>query len=183
MTYGNFTTQFLKDLAARLSGRRVFEVFAGSGKLAAELTARGAQVTATSLPHYGGTIYHPVVSLSASEAVRHFGNEHDVLLMCWPTVTLDATLAVFLWGTEKDVIFIGEMTDYSRGLLGGCATDGFFDATEVTDSISTYQARSLIERAVVLRVRENYIDDWKMTGRLPPMQTGPAGCGYQGFTF
>ena len=35
-------------------------------------------------------------------------------------------------GPEKEIPYLGEVTDYSRGHLGGCATDEFFERMQFT---------------------------------------------------
>jgi len=131
VAFGHFTPSFLDDLADLLAGKRVLEVFAGNGLLAASLAQRGIAITATSLfsghdGHRAGLLY-PVIELDAVAAVHAFGNDADILLMSWPTTTDAAAVAALVWGPVRDIIFIGEVTDYGKGHLGGCATDLFFE--------------------------------------------------------
>lgn len=152
-TYWQSTPGFVKELAAYLEGRKVLEIFAGNGYLAGYLAARGIDVTATTIfsshDAHGKGLYYPVQSLSASDAVREFGASHDVLLVCWPTATPAVLSAALQWGAEKPIVFIGEITDYTTGMLGGCATDEFFEHLRITERFSSYVTRKSFEHAVV----------------------------------
>jgi hypothetical protein len=172
VAYLRITDSFVKALASRLEGRRVLEVFAGDGTLAGCLSRLGIRITATSIQSsHDGTadngFRYPVTMMTASQAVARLGGEADVLLMSWPTVTEDATRAALLWGSDRDIVFIGEMTDYSKGFLGGCATDAFFDATQVVEDLPAYETTNMMERAVILRARPECVDDFRHSGRLP----------------
>lgn len=132
---------FITELAAALEGQKVLEVFAGNGYLASVLARRGVEVLATSLlsgmdAHSEG-LYHPVVECDAVSAVQALGTGHDVLLMSWPTVTEQAFLAACLWG-DKPICFIGEVTCYASGRLGGCATDRFFECFAPEKTFASY---------------------------------------------
>lgn len=145
------------ELADFIGDRSVLEIFAGNGLLAGHLTKAGVTVTATSIlssmdGHEHG-IYHPIDNLKASAAVSKYGLSHEVLLMCWPTVTMDALYATQAWGTGRDIIFIGEVTDYSKNHLGGCATDEFFDAVDIVHTLDKYTPRNALERAMVCRLK------------------------------
>lgn len=149
--------EFITELAQWLQGKRVLEIFAGNGYLAAELTARGIEVQATSLlsgmdAHSLG-VYHPVEPVNAEEAVRRYGDEANVLLVCWPTVTPQVLSAVTAWGADKDILYIGEVTDYAKAHLGGCATDEFFEGTFVVHEFSRYQG-NMLEHAQVRRLSQ-----------------------------
>lgn len=158
-TFWTPSAEFIWELADYLKGRRVLEIFAGNGLLAGLLAARGVDVTATSLlsgmdAHDRG-LYFPVQVLEAIAAVDHYGNAADVLLICWPTTTESVTRAVHRWGRERDIVFIGEVTDYSKGHLGGCATDSFFAGFTPRFKFDSYRRRG-IEDALV-----GYFDDEK----------------------
>lgn len=147
--------QFVDELARFLEGKRVLEVFAGNGFLASLLAARGVSVRATTRfsghdAHQHG-LYHDVEDVDAVTAVRQYGHAHDVLLMCWPTVTPAALLAVAEWGVDRDVAYIGEVTDYEKGHLGGCATDEFFACMTFTQRLKSYQG-NMLEAALVGRL-------------------------------
>ncbi len=148
------TESFVDTLAEQLAGRRVLEVFSGNGFLAAHLSQRGIQITATSLrsghdAHADG-FFHEVEESDAREAVLRHGEQHDVLLMAWPTVTEAAIEAVRLWaelaharGCPGDLVFVGEVTDYQKNHLGGCATDAFFEEVEMIEEIPGYAGNAL----------------------------------------
>lgn len=165
------TPDFVEQLACKLKGKRVLEVFAGNGYLAASLKKFGVEVTATSIlsgmdaHDYG--LYHPVQELNAVQAIHAYGQSHDVLLMCWPTVTDQVFAAAVLWG-DKPIAFIGEMTDYAKGQLGGCATDDFFEHFHVTQHLDAYQGR-YCERACIGKMgpsRLEFVEQrraWKKT--------------------
>jgi hypothetical protein len=158
--FGNFDDHFCDELKTWIDGRRVLETFAGNGFLAAALAIRGVDIVSTSLfsghdCHHLG-MHHDVVELDAAAAAERYGDERDILLMCWPTTVEATTLAALNWG-RKPIVFIGEVTDYSLGMggLGGCATDLFFDVTEETEVFSTYQTRNMLERAAVRLLRKD----------------------------
>lgn len=155
--YGTPKAPFINELVRFLKGRKVLEIFAGNGRLAGELAARGIDVTATTLfsshdrHEYG--LYYPVSNTDACSAVRQFGTEHDVLLICWPTTTYDVLRAVALWGEEKDIVYIGEVTDYTKHNLGACATDEFFEHIEVMRTFDSHEPRNMLESAFIGRFR------------------------------
>lgn len=146
---------FIEQLADFLQGKKVLEIFAGNGYLAGHLAQRGIDVIATTV--YAGHdahdlgFYHPVHDMEASDAVEAYGGARDVLLVCWPTVTNAVLRAALQWGTDRDVVYIGEMTDYEKNHLAGCATDVFFEAIRVTHRFDAYRGNSM-EHAVVCRV-------------------------------
>lgn len=146
--------EFIDELSAKLRGKRVLEVFAGNGLMAALLHARGVDIVATSIlssmdAHERG-LYHPIQEMDAVEAVLTLHQDCDVLLMCWPTVTQKAVRAAMHWSAIKDapIVFIGEYTDYSKNHLGGCATDEFFEMFKIDQTFSSYRGNAL-ERACI----------------------------------
>lgn len=143
---------FVDDLVDALAGRSVLEVFSGNGYLASLLSARGVRITATTLfsshDYHEAGLYHPVIEMEASEAVKKYGDDHDILLFCWPTVTDAAVLAAATWGTTKPIAYIGDTTDYVQGNLGCCATDLFFEHVRVQQRLESYVG-SLWERAFI----------------------------------
>ena len=152
---------FVSELAGYLQGRKVLEIFAGNGYLAGLLSARGVDITSTTVfsghdAHERG-LYFPVHERSATDAVLEFGDSHDVLLVCWPTVTKSVLLAALLWGVDKPIVFIGEITDYTQNVLGGCATDEFFEHFAITKRFSTYGTRKSFEHAVVGQIASTKI--------------------------
>jgi hypothetical protein len=163
--YGQFTKSFLDSLAIQLQNKRVLEVFAGNGFLASELVKRGVDLHATSLfaGHDGHDfgMYHDVEEMEASEAVRTYGAASDILLMSWPTSTNAAAKAILEWGHVKPIYYIGEMTNYEKGHLGGCASDVFFEMTDIEESIPPYETRNIMEHAVVLRAKNNSLQIFK----------------------
>jgi hypothetical protein len=139
-------SDFADELARELTGCKVLEIFAGNGYLAALLRERGIDILATSLrsshdAHSLG-LYHPVEDIEACQAVEAHGATRDILLMCWPTTTPAALRACELWGT-KPIAYIGEATDYSKGHLGGCATDEFFERFAPSKILSSYKGNML----------------------------------------
>ena len=179
VAYGSFTHGFVDSLAAVLRGSRVLEVFAGNGLLASKLAARGVQVVATSLfsghdGHRRGMQF-PVLEMDAVRAVRELGPEADVLLMSWPTVTEAALVAALEWGEERPIAFLGEITRHDLWMagLGGCATDAFFEATEVVEEIPGYQGRGMLDRAVVMRTRPAWAEAYRGRRDGPQQPSGP----------
>lgn len=149
------TFSFVDELAMYLKGRNVLEIFAGNGYLAGLLAAAGVDVLSTTVfsghdcHEYG--FYHAVEELSAVDAVIEYGDSRDILLVSWPTVTNAVLQAAMLWGPSRPIVFIGEMTDYSKGHYGGCATDDFFEHFEVVHRFTTYRGNAL-EHALVGRM-------------------------------
>ncbi|WP_142994581.1 hypothetical protein [Thalassospira xiamenensis] len=133
------------------------EICAGNGYFASLLAEQGVTITPTSLftGHDGHSerMYCPVEELDAEVAVDLHGDAHDVLLCSWPTTNNAMVRAATKWGTDRDIVFIGEFTDYTKGHLGGCATDDFFANINVISDFLSYEAR-LIERAIVVRWRD-----------------------------
>lgn len=163
-SWGTFDDTFLDELAAELRGRSVLEVFAGNGLLARRLSERGVDILATSLfrGHDGSAerMYHPVLEMGAKDAVRKH-RDRDVLLMCWPTADEAAAQAALLWGEERPIVFIGEVTDLERNQLGGCASDLFFELSDVRRSFSSYvSARSGLDRAQIREMRNGSYEDY-----------------------
>lgn len=152
--YWKPTVAFLDELETFIGGRKVLEIFAGNGFLTAHLANRGLDIKATTVfsghdAHNSG-VYFEVEELNAEAAVFDYGSERDVLLVSWPTVTEAALRAVALWGESKDIIFIGEVTDYSKNQLGGCATDEFFEHVRFNKRFLSYEGSSY-ESALVGR--------------------------------
>jgi len=158
VTYGNFTPEFLDELAEILRDRKVLEVFAGNGFLASLLSARGVDIQATSQfaghdGHQSG-MYHPVIEMDASDAVLSLGANADVLLMSWPTADEGATKAALAWGDDRPIVFIGEISRLDEGMLGlgGCASDLFFEITLIERDIASYEPRNRLDRAVIMHL-------------------------------
>lgn len=153
-TYWNPNPQFIDELVQFLDGKQVLEIFAGNGYLAGLLAARGIAIRSTTRfsghDNHEHGVYYNVEELDAVSAVQAYGARSDVLLVCWPTVTPAVLEAVSYWGSSKDVAFIGEVTDYDKGHLGGCATDFFFTSMHFTRRFDTYQG-NMMEAALVGR--------------------------------
>jgi hypothetical protein len=135
--YGYLSRPLIDDLVAFCAGHRVLECYAGRGQLSALLAEQGVEVKATSL-RQGHDASHSlghvgdVEELSVTEAVAKYRDWLDILLVCWPTTDGGLERTVELLGEGARIVFIGEVTDYGRSppFLGGCATDGFFEAVE-----------------------------------------------------
>jgi hypothetical protein len=153
-TYWNPNPQFIDELVQFLDGKRVLEIFSGNGYLAALLAARGIAIRSTTQfsghDNHEQGVYYDVEELDAVSAVNTYGHAHDVLLVCWPTVTPAVLHAVSCWGSDRDIVFIGEVTDYSKNHLGGCATDAFYEHMSFTKRFETYRG-NYIEQALVGR--------------------------------
>ena len=165
VTYGNFTYGFVDSLAQHIGKRRVLEVFAGNGFLASSLSHAGVQILATTLlsghdGHEHG-LYFPIVEMDALEAVGTLGKDSDLLLMSWPTTTDRALQAALEWAEQADrpILYIGEMpqADMEFGGYPGCASDSFFAVTRVVCDLPDYVPRNMLDRAVELRVKPEYI--------------------------
>lgn len=152
--------EFVDELTQFLEGKRVLEIFAGNGYLAALLAARGIDIVATSRRsshdcHEHG-FYYPVEEMEAPAAVATMDGGRDVLLVCWPVVTEAVLVAAAIWGFDRDIVFIGEMTDYAKGHFAGCASDAFFASIEVTHRFETYLG-NMQEHAVVCRLKQTQV--------------------------
>jgi hypothetical protein len=153
--FWRYDSKFINDLSSYLQDKRILEVFSGNGLLAGVLAKKGISIQATSIwsghdAHHLG-FYYPVENIDAVSAVKKYKPEFDTLLMCWPTVTESATQVARLC-EGKDIIYIGEVTDYATGDLGGCATDSFFEETTVVFNFETYKGNR-IEYAQVRHLR------------------------------
>lgn len=161
----------IRELTSMIGSRKVLEVFAGNGLLAACLKARGVDITATtlysSIDGHDAGVYTPAIELDACSAVAKYGPESDILLICWPTVTNAVLHAVELWsdlGRGQDVIYIGEVTDYAKGHLGGCATDDFFEHMQWHSRLKHYVVRNEMEKALVGHYSRQKIYQSEMQG-------------------
>jgi len=163
VAYGNFTPEFLDELAEILRDRKVLEVFAGNGFLASLLSSRGIDIQATSqfTGHDGHEfgMYHHVIEMDASDAVLSLGSNADVLLMSWPPADEGATKAALAWGDDRPIVFIGEISRFDEGMagLGGCASDLFFEITVIERDIPSYQPRNRLDRAVIMHLSKEGI--------------------------
>lgn len=171
LSWGNFSPAFLKELTRWIDGRRVLEVFAGNGLLASRLNSLGVDIKATTLfrGHDGHAegMHHDVEEIEASAAVTKYGNDRDVLLMCWPVSEETAIKASLLWGFDKPIIFIGEVTNYDLGHLGGCASDLFFELTGENHVFKEYDPRNILERASIRQLDKEAVLAWM---KRPPAE-------------
>ncbi len=163
--FGNFDDRFCDEFAEWIGGRRVLETFAGNGLFASMLAARGVDITATSRRsghdgHADG-LHFDVVEVDASPAVEKFGPDSDILLMCWPPADEYALMATIHWGSSKPVVFIGEVTDLDRGLLGGCGSDLFFALTDEIHVFANYSPKNMLDRAAVRMLSPTWFSRWK----------------------
>lgn len=155
--------EFVNELSHYLQGKRVLEIFAGNGLLANLLSKKGIDIVSTSLfSDYDRSSfkkYHPVIEMHAMAAIRQYGPKSDVLLMVWPeanTVALNAALEFNLLGDDtaqqREIVFIGEKTDYAKDILGGCATDEFFEVFSTIKHSFKYEGnRAEVAQALVMR--------------------------------
>lgn len=154
--FWKYNPEFMQEMVDYLKGKRVLEIFGGNGYLASLLNEQGIEITSTSLRsgHDGHQIkmFFEVEEIEAVDAVEKYKDTHDVLLMSWPTVTPRALMAVKAWGKDRPVFYIGEVTDYSKHHLGGCATDEFFEAIRVERELNSYIG-NMLEHAQILKLR------------------------------
>jgi hypothetical protein len=168
--WGNFDVGgFIDEFVEWIGDRRVLETFGGNGLFASLLAARRVNIRSTSLfaghdGHADG-MHFDVIEMDATRAVNMFGDESDVLLMCWPTSTEAAFKTAVLWGPEKPIVFIGEVTDLENNVLGGCASDNFFAVTDEVSVFSTYTPGSYIERAAVRQLNPAKFAAWRDDAR------------------
>jgi hypothetical protein len=160
-SFWKYNSEFVLELSKYLKEKKVLEIFAGNGLMASYLSENGVDITSTSLlrdyDRSGIQMHFPVVEQEALEAVLEFGSESDVLMMIWPETTPVASKAARLFfamhkdNPSAEIIFIGEKTDYTKGWLGGCATDDFFeDFGCVIHRFGSYQG-NYIEVAEAIR--------------------------------
>ena len=173
VSYGRFDAAFVDELAGYLGGTKVLEIFAGNGLLSSMLSARGVDVLPTTRfsSHDGNElgIYADVVEADAVTAVAEHGPGRDVLLVSWPTTTEAMTRAALEWGSERPIVFVGEITRPDLGMsgLGGCATDSFFEMTDIAMDFRSYRPRGLLERAVVMHAKPDHVERYRLDGRGP----------------
>nr|WP_250808492.1 hypothetical protein [Neorhizobium tomejilense] len=168
--WGNFAIgDFCDQLVEWIGDRKVLETFAGNGVFASMLAERKVAIRSTSLfashdGHRDG-MYFDVIEMDATKAVHMFGDESDILLMCWPTSTEAAFKTAARWGAERPIVFIGEVTQLDKGLLGGCASDNFFEVTDEISVFSAYTPRSYIDRAAVRQLNPEKFGAWRDEAR------------------
>ena len=164
ITYGNFTEPFLNSLAEQLKGKRVLEIFAGNGFLASELEKRGITILPTTIfsGHDGHAekMYTDVLEIDALSAVKEYTDDHDILLVCWPTTTEETWKASMEWGSEKPIFFIGEAPKPGNP-YPGCASDTFFEAVEQTNTIPGYEPRNYLDSAYIMHSKPEWIKKYR----------------------
>ncbi|QST02144.1 hypothetical protein IMZ31_22085 (plasmid) [Pontibacillus sp. ALD_SL1] len=130
--YGFVSWRWVKPLSEWLKGKRCLEVMAGRGWLSYALREMGVDVVATDNFSWisGSDVKTEVEPLEATEAVKKYGAEVDIVLMSWPPMSEDAYQVL---KTMQDVnpdlllLYIGESP-------GGCtANDDFFDHFQEVD--------------------------------------------------
>lgn len=158
---------FTQELSHYLQGKRVLEIFAGNGLLASLLSKNGVSIVSTSLfSEYDRSSihkFHPVIEMDAMTAIRKYGSQSDVLLMVWPEATpvaLNAALEFTLLGDDlphqREIVFIGEKTDYAKNILGGCATDEFFELFSTIKHSFKYEGnRAEVAQALTMTEPQN----------------------------
>lgn len=142
--YSLLTQEFIEILATSpyIKGKRVLEVFAGSGILSLGLEFHGIDVHPTDdltwfgkggprYPHC--VLVNDVEELDALEAVKKYGSEYDVLLMSWPPIDDSITIeACREWNrihTSGLIVYIGE----PEGGATGCQE--IYDEYKILDVI------------------------------------------------
>lgn len=162
--WGNFDDASCDEFARWIGKRKVLEIFAGNGLLASMLSWRNVDITSTSLFHSDGHelgMHFDVVEMDSTRAVKTYGEDHDILLMCWPRETEDAFRATAEWGSEKPIMFIGEVTDLSKGMYGGCGSDNFFETTDELHVFEDYTPKNMLDRAAVRQLNAAKFARWK----------------------
>lgn len=112
--YSVITKTLVTNLARLLEGKRCLEVMAGRGRLTYHLKQVGIDIVATDNNSWSLND-HSVIQMTGLEAVRHYYDQMDMLVLCWPPMTNDAFQIIKAWGTEKPILIGGE--------LGGCCAD------------------------------------------------------------
>lgn len=148
---------FITELSNYLKDKKVLEIFSGNGLLSRILYDNGVNIRATSLfkgyDHSSIFKFFDVEELSCFDAVNKYGDDADVLLMSWPEANNDALIASVnffkkdVFGNKK-IVYIGEKTDVKNGILGGCASDLFFELFLKPEHVFSY-AGNYIEVAEV----------------------------------
>lgn len=139
------TWSFVNSLASRLVGKRVLEVFSGTGWLAWALEEKGVRVIATDdySWEFPTPPRVPVLRMDAVQAVESFRRDVDVLLMCWPPPSLAPVKALLRWPPNKMVVYIGEPA-------GGCtAPDTFFELFKVVETIPIPQWEGIHDQCYI----------------------------------
>ena len=98
-----------RDLAKRLTGKRVLEVMAGRGWLAKAMREHGIDWTATDDHSWWEDTVTEVEKLDAAQAVLRYRDEMDVLAFSWPPLN-DPVIerVVSEWPRSKPIVYIGE---------------------------------------------------------------------------
>lgn len=102
-----------------IGNRRCLEIMAGRGWLSYALKSKGTDVIATDnfswhkekFPEWNNTMTE-VIQLDAVDAVRKYGEEVDIVMVCWPTMgdsTYKALKELHRVNPKALFVFIGEL--------------------------------------------------------------------------
>lgn len=165
--FANITDEFCDDLAMKLKGKKVLEIFGGNGFLAKELSDRGVEIKSTSIlssmDGHEYKLYFDVENIEATKAVLKYGKEYDVLLMAFPVADTSAVKAVAIWGEKKDVIYIGERTEshpQCHGFFAGCASDSLHKSLVSSEVLESYTPKNMIDTAIIGRFDRRKLDEF-----------------------
>jgi len=151
-SYALVAHDWVSKLAAWIGDRRCLEVGAGRGMLAKALKNCGVDVRATDsrswkfLCDFDGGMWTPVEKKTALQAVKNYGKDTDILILCWPPgrnakkqereMATRAAAAFKKKNPNGLIVYIGELRD-------GCtADDTFFDAVQFIDTDRKFNAAS-----------------------------------------
>ena len=137
MNWTTITPQLIETVADIAKSGSVLEVFAGSGDLAYQLSAKGVNIhpTTVTLPMYDGynpTLRDNVEIIDAVSACKKYNNDFDYLLAAWPIA--DDTLLHCALIFDKPIIYIGELwhnhPENKYRSYSGTASDSYFENVE-----------------------------------------------------
>tara|TARA_B100002049_G_scaffold190683_1_gene147614 strand:- start:14934 stop:15512 length:579 start_codon:yes stop_codon:yes gene_type:complete len=137
VNWTNITSQLVDAVAEIAKGKKVLEVFAGSGELAKQLCAKGVTIhpTTVTMDTYDGynpTLWQQVEIIDAVSACRKYKDDFDYLLAAWPIA--DDTLLHCALIFDKPIIYIGQLwhnhPQNTYRSYSGTASDAYFENVE-----------------------------------------------------
>ncbi len=116
--YSIVTKKLVSNLTKLLNGKRCLEVMAGRGLLSYHLNKNGVEVIATDDNSWSLNNLD-VIKMSGLDAISHYYDQVDILILCWPPMNSAAFEIIKAWGTEKPILVGGE--------IGGCCANELFE--------------------------------------------------------
>ena len=114
------TERLVNNVYELLKNKKCLEIMSGTGFFAKCLADKGLDIIATDSKEWNLNDQGNVLKIDAIEAVEHYKETMDLLIICWPYMDNIAYQAIKSWGSEKPILVCAE--------LGGCCADEMFSA-------------------------------------------------------